>query len=490
MGILNNKLIALTVFFIAALFLSRLFIVSKDQLIAPFDLVFETPNLSTIKLIKDGENPYNPEIYSKPPFLITIYTPLYHYIAATLPINEQNPFLYGRILSLLSMLAAASALFLIPREKNFLIFSLLGFSLYFSIWPVISNTAFLKNDSLALFFSVYAIVIIYRFNSSLSIAWASLFCVLAVLSKQSYVSATITCCIYLFLSNRTQFLIFLTSISILAAIVVLIAAIFWGTGFWFSTVSALQHPISLQQGISLWRQMFSQPSFWAINILFLLTFIPYLKENIQKIIQESPFFVYSGVAFLILIMTMGKIGSSTNYFFEFILSQLMWITFILHKQLKPFNTKPFIVFGMIILSTVSIFDVYSAKRRNYSFIDQSTMRQQNIKISRMKESVDSLNIHSPLIMDLFRHNYVFSLSNNISLNDPFLYRLLWRKGIMDFHPFLDSIKHQLFDIIMFPNDLNVKLPSTDPFYQAVVLTYRYYRVEATSGGYYFFTRKH
>lgn len=489
MGISNNKLITLSVFFIGALFLSRLFIVTIDQLNAPFDLIFETPNLCTIKLIKDGKNPYDPEIYSKPPFLITIYTPLYHYIAATLPINKKNPFLYGRILSLLAMFAAASALFLIPGKKTFLIFSILGFSLYFSIWTVVSNTSFLKNDSLALFFSIYAIVIIYRCNSSLSVVWASLFCILAVLSKQSYISAVITCFIYLLLSNRTHFFIFLASILILTAIVISIAAGLWGAGFWFSTISALQHPVSLNQGINLWKQMFRQPSFWSINIFFLLTLIPYFKKNAREMLQDAPFFLYSIVTFLILTITIGKIGSSTNYFFEFLLSELIWIVFILSKQSKPFNSKPFIIAGLIFLSAVSVFDIYSSKRDNYSLISQKTMRGKNKKILSMKNAVKSLNINTPLIMDLVRHNYLFSLSDNISLNDPFLYRLLWRKGTIDFHPFLNSIKHQIYDIIMLPKSLSLMSNSGDPFNQAVALTFQYYKIKTSGGGYYFLTRK-
>ena len=86
---------------------ARIGSVAADQFSAPWDLVFETPNLGTIKLIQGGKNPYDPEIYAAPPFIITLYTPLYHYLVAALPEHSGNPFFTGRLVSMLSLLAAA-----------------------------------------------------------------------------------------------------------------------------------------------------------------------------------------------------------------------------------------------------------------------------------------------------------------------------------------------------------------------------------------------
>ncbi len=74
---------------ITSIFLFRILIVVSDQLSAPFDLLCEIPNLSTVKLIKDGRNPYDPNIYSNAPFIITIYTPFYHYIVSNLPMLDR-----------------------------------------------------------------------------------------------------------------------------------------------------------------------------------------------------------------------------------------------------------------------------------------------------------------------------------------------------------------------------------------------------------------
>jgi hypothetical protein len=73
--------------------------VAYHQLYFPFDLCFETPNLATIKLIKDGWNPYSPDVYNGMPFILTMYTPLYHDLVALLPVARSNPFFYGRLVS-------------------------------------------------------------------------------------------------------------------------------------------------------------------------------------------------------------------------------------------------------------------------------------------------------------------------------------------------------------------------------------------------------
>ena len=49
-------------------------------LASPVDVEYDTPNLFTIRAIQAGRNVYAPEFYLAPPFGLTIYTPLYHYI--------------------------------------------------------------------------------------------------------------------------------------------------------------------------------------------------------------------------------------------------------------------------------------------------------------------------------------------------------------------------------------------------------------------------
>ncbi len=132
--------------------------VAYDQLTFPFDLCFETPNLATIKAIKDGSNPYSPEVYDALPFVFTIYTPLYHYLVALLPIEDSNPFFGGRLVSCICVLACGLLSLFVHRNGRgkSLTACVLPF-LVFSFWPLMKNAAFLKNDPLALLLSSGAV---------------------------------------------------------------------------------------------------------------------------------------------------------------------------------------------------------------------------------------------------------------------------------------------------------------------------------------------
>jgi hypothetical protein len=57
------------------------------------DLVYETPTLRTIELVRAGENPYDPSVYAAGRMWFTMYTPLYAYVVAPLQGLSSNPFL-------------------------------------------------------------------------------------------------------------------------------------------------------------------------------------------------------------------------------------------------------------------------------------------------------------------------------------------------------------------------------------------------------------
>ncbi len=294
----------------------RLFGVIDDQLGFPFDLVYESPNLSTIKLIRAGENPYSPDIYADRPFIITLYTPLYHYAAAIFPVSGENPFFFGRIVSMTAMFLAALALFFVNRRNSIRLLPVIAAGVFFSFRPVISNTAFLKNDPMALFFSALAVVLIHSSRSKSRIMFSAFFCVLALATKQSYISAAMVCLLYAFFSNRGRFLWFLFFMALFSTGFILIASFLWGDGFWFSTVYALRQGITCDQALLLFRHIFKQPLAWFLTGLSLASTAVVLKQRRLRVFAESPYLFYVLTSLFVLITTAGKQGASTNYFFE------------------------------------------------------------------------------------------------------------------------------------------------------------------------------
>ena len=105
---------ALALVFLACAFFYRAADSGYQQGVAPFSLdAGEFSNLESIKVIRAGENPYSAEIYGAPPFVFTGYTPIYHYVVALLPMPDENPFLWGRVVAAVSML-------LVGRLRGFL----------------------------------------------------------------------------------------------------------------------------------------------------------------------------------------------------------------------------------------------------------------------------------------------------------------------------------------------------------------------------------
>ena len=473
---------------IACIFLLRLFFVINDHLGAPFDLVFESPNLSTIKLIKAGKNPYEQNIYSNLPFNITLYTPLYHYITSMLPILEGNPFFFGRIISLFSMFVSAFVLFFVNKKNQLQALPFIAISIFFSFWPVSLNTAFLKNDPLALLFSVYAVLLVYNSKSSYRIVLSALFCVLALATKQSYISSSITCLIYLFFSNRRNFYIFLISISMFSIIFVLITIFEWGTGFWFSTVFALRQEINYRDGFFIFEHLLKQPIFCFLIGLTFFTFLNSIKKCRKKILTESPYFIYVMISGCILALTIGKKGASTNYFFEFYLSQLMWIIFAFRNMDYASLKKPVFYFVTGIFVLCSIGEIKFAKAFDYSFANHKIISAKNAFYKGMTKDIESLGIRNPLILDIMTHSHIYSITDNMYLNDPYLYNLLWEDKILDYKPLLISIEEGYFDIIMMPSKTIYKNQLTGPRKIIVDTILKYYRLGKTGSNYNYYIR--
>ena len=139
---------------------------------------------------------------------------------------------------------------------------------------------------------------------------------------------------------------------------------------------------------------------------------------------------------------------------------------------------------------LSTYEVIFAKTTNYSFVDYkkiaSRIRYNNI----MKNIIDSFNFGNPIILDVSTHLHIYSLTKNIYLNDPYLYILLWKDNIIDYHPFIQSIYDKHYDIIIFPRTF-VSLESenyTEPDNKIVLAITNGYELKNSFLSYCFYVR--
>ena len=482
---------------VSMVLLSRLTTVCQDQLTAHFDLVWESPGLGTVNLIRDGKNPYDPKIYADQPFIITIYTPLYFYLVALLPEDPNNPFFHGRLVSCLAMLLAAGTLFVVDLKQRILPVAFFAFGIYFSFYPVVSNTAFLKCDPLALCFSAIALVVIYNFRDQ---RWApivaSLMCILSLATKQSYISAAVAITVYLALTRRRQLVLFLGASAVFSILFVLFANSVWGEGFWFSTVTALRQEMSFQHGMDILGKMYHQPTFIGLLALTgLVTYGSYQQRKID-IFRESPYLLFVLASMTVLLLTIWKYGASTNYFFEFILAQLMWFAFTVRKEPAEFFLNRTQLTAAITLLALCVMQFLFANELDYSFASDATKKKRARDYESMRSDIASLGIADPVILNPFSHRHTYSLSPRGCVNDHFLYRHLWKDGILDIQTMISTVVHQQYDVIMVPEKI-VKSMQAGPLPGVYGQVYgdlmqevsNTYRIGQTGTEYVYFVRK-
>ena len=371
------------IFLVILSFWWRMGQVSYEQLISPVDLLYESPNVATVQLIRDGENPYDPALYNGLPFVFTMYTPLFHYLTACLPIPDDNPFFFGRLLSLAAMLSSVGLLFCVTGRRTHVVVPALLCALFFALWIVPRYSAYVKNDSLALLFSVAAVVLVSRPVFRWQLFLVALLCLLAIASKQSFVSATAACFFYFLLNDRRRAIRFAACYALLAGIGGGLATAVWGNGFWFCTVVATRNPFVPDVGLTIFREAFGQPLVVWTTVITLLALISTGRLGVRVLFQQSPFAAYVLASGLVLVLTCWKLGADDNYFIEFYLAQLLFLAYWLRERpLEQLLSSQRVVLIAALLVCAGL-EWKTARWSDYSYVDRAFLRQQEAVYDQM-----------------------------------------------------------------------------------------------------------
>lgn len=457
---------------------SRLFGVAWNQLGFPFDLGFEAPNLSTIQLFKERINPYSEGTYAGFPFALTMYTPLYHLLVASLPASGGNPFFVGRLVALISMIAASGALFAVPNLRRRWVLPLLGVAVFYCFPAVISNSAYIKNDMLALCLSAWAVVAVSRTGASrYAHLVAALLAILAIAAKQSYGAAFLACGSYLLLQHRSKAigfgLVWFCSLLMLCAI----AQIVWGDGFWFSTIIAPANPMDWGQTQRLVTSFLLRPVFGVLMMITLAFTVAGFRGKETTHPATSPFFLYAIFSGLLLLLTVGKVGASTNYFFEFILAQAMWLVDAKRGGIDDWLKRPLSFTALAILSVCIVINLAVTNPMEISFLRVS--KEFRAKgVLQWQETLRREGIHEPIVLNLGGQAFTYDMQDRAVLNDKILYQVLWNSGVLENTPMLKAIREHAFDVVVTPRKLRESLSLDPPFRQIqeqVLKSYQYWR---------------
>lgn len=424
--------------------------VAYQQLVFPFDLCFETPNLATVKVIRDGGNPYSASVYDAMPFVLTMYTPLYHYVVAMLPADSKNPFLPGRLVSMICVLGCGLVPYVVHRRgrRQRWIACVLPF-LLFSSWSLMSATAFFKNDPLAMLLSAGGVATLSATSSRRSFIAGAL-CILAVASKQSFVAAAAACLCFLILRDRREAVRFLTVVIGLVISGAIAATWGWGSGFWFSVVGAVRQPFDIDTGLRVIRQVVGQPLFVAVLLGSLATLIrECVGRGLRVTLCDSPFAFYLFFSWSVALLTIWKVGASANYLFEPHLASVLWLSHWLRADVEwrpDFRLLPF----LLCIAVLSGFEMVASRPGHYTFATASRSDVMRQRSTIIQQASSEAGVKSPKFLNLVTHIDALLLSEHVYLNDPYLYRLLWEQEILSPAPVARAVLRGKFDLVAIP----------------------------------------
>ena len=427
----------------------RLGRVSIDHLQAPYDLFFESHNLATIKAIGQNAPIYSPSFYADLPFIITIYNPLYHYLVASLPAKYDNPFFTGRLISLISLILCALLLLKVGDTRKNLAAPILFMGLIFLLPVNVQNAAYLRADTLALLFSLLSIVLLSGEGKYLQICLAALLGFLAFTVKQTSISATFGCLLFLGFQNRRNAILFAALTCCLYGGFALFAQIVWGSGYWFSAyLSFMGHSVHLNNALVMWSAMLREPLFTLLVLVTVLTVLEAIRTDGIVVFRESPFLSFLVVTTLLLWFTIGKIGSDKNYFIEFIFASSFWILFFDKKYLTGLRSRWVAILPVFVFCAVSVFQIFWGDSHRYSRTDPGLTRYFEGVYRRTEKELDELGIDKGKLLILNTHVLLYTVQTRAYLNDPFNYWLMWSTGVLDINPLVHAIEKRKFSAIM------------------------------------------
>ena len=426
-----------------------------EHLAFPYDLWAESAHLDSVRVLESGRSLYDPAVYSDVPFVLTMYTPLYFEVLAALPWSDAHPFLPGRLLSAGCLLLACASLFGVARGRPALVVAALAAASFYLIGPVLVLAASLRLDPLALALSAWAVVLARRGRAGVLLA--ALLSALAIATKQSHVAAALAIAIHLGLSDRRRAALFVgTWLGLLAAGAVA-ASLAWGRGFWFSTLVAPLNRVAVGQAVDMAVLMLRSPPFVLVELLTAWTLLRALARERMALFRRSPFAVYILVSNLVLVATVGKLGSSPYYFFEPLLAQLMWLVAELGPDPRRVLSRrgAGLALGLLLLLAAHAVASGDAYREG-----QSRYRPPGAWADDLYPGLRAELGAGPLrVLRLGGAHHGFGRDDVVCMNDIFLYNLLWQAHRLDVAPLQRSVEARDYDLILLPK--KVPMPPPD-----------------------------
>jgi hypothetical protein len=240
------------------------------------------------------------------PLSVTAYTPVYYLLVGLLQnLTHDDTYLTGRLVSVGSMLVSAGLLAVAVRSVSarwwggFLAAGLfLTQNLTVVLWASVHRV-----DALAMCFSLAGLAL----SSSARTQLASIPLVLAVLTKQTYLVAIPSVCFGLWPRKRAL-IAFLTPLLLVLAVIGAVWQVLSGGWFLWHTLLANANPLDFDYFSAMFSAFIQLNAVPVIAAAALFALPAFPRER-----QWRAYFVLAGLETL---LTIGKLGASSNYWLE------------------------------------------------------------------------------------------------------------------------------------------------------------------------------
>jgi hypothetical protein len=265
------------------------------------------------------------------------------------------------------------------------------------------------------------------------------------MTKQSFLSPLISIAIYLFLTDRHRLTMFVAAAATLGGITALTCTALFGTGFWVSLLAQRGHPVSFTMVLGNFREFSQQP---LILIAVVAAAVALMRRVLQTYDQAS---VAAGTAAAVscgmLLLFLGKVGASTNYFIEPILALA---TAVACRDRGALESRRYLMMRAMVAAVLAVAALHEAMMLHPGHFDlthASFNEDRSLLTQERTGLLRSIAGPDPKVLNLGTPAYSSELPGRISLSDPYCQLLIYRAGGLSMNKLLEAVKSKHFDVV-------------------------------------------
>lgn len=458
--------------------LGRVVGVARVQLAAPFDLISEGPHLTTVEAIRNGINVYAPASYEGPPYTLTPYTPLYHAVIAALPQDPDNPFRTGRMVAAFCMVGAGAVLLFLGRRYDALPFAVMLFGLFFAVRTVTGNTMYMRSDTLGLMLAVWAVTVVSLVPTRRgAVGAAAVLAALAVATKQSFAAAPLTGFLWLCARDWRLALRFALVGSVVGAVLALAASAIWGTGFWYCvTLPITTYPRDWEAFRARLDILVMQPVVIYLLVVAVGATL-YAVVRPPKRAATGLFFLYMIAAWVLQLTVLTGIGCAEHYLIESVLATAMW-TVVATAGFGASRMERVLGAGVLAAGALAlVIELRDAPYELYAYTTPTATAEHVRRRADVEAALQRLGVTGRRFLNLSTSVATHDFPGAMTVNDPFMFFMLWDTGTVSIEPLRAALAAHAFDAVFVAPSLTSAANQEPgrPLQDVIIALFRHYR---------------